>query len=100
MRLGVLDLKAAGPQRGEVGAHELGFAFAHQAGVDVSAVDAVRAQALQAQGVGDGGIDAPADEEEDAAAGGDCADLRFESLNLAGGVPVLDAAADAEHEVR
>ncbi len=99
LRLGVLHLKAAGAQRGEVGADEIGFSFAHQAGIDVGAVNAVRAQAVEAQSEGDGGIDASADEEKDAAAGGGFANPGFQSLNLAGRVPVAGAAADAKHEI-
>ena len=68
---GVFDEEGAGAQRREVRAHEFGFAFAHQAGVDVGAVNALRAQRAQAQRVGDGRIDAAADEEEDVAAAGD-----------------------------
>ncbi len=81
-------------------AHEFGFPFAHHAGIDVSAVNAVRTQRAQAQRVGDGGIDAAADEEEDVAPGGDLADVIFERTQLAGGVPVLGAAANVEQEVR
>ena len=45
----------------------VGLAFAHQAGVDVDAAHAIRAERAQAKREGDGRIDAAADEEEDVA---------------------------------
>ena len=38
----ILDSECPGAQRGEVGAHELGLALAHQAGIDVGAMHAFR----------------------------------------------------------
>ena len=96
---GVFDEEGAGAQVREVLAHEFGFAFAHHAGVDVGAVNALRAERAQAQRIGDRGIDAAAHEEEDVAAGGDAPDVFFESVHLAGRVPVFDASADIEQEV-
>src|SRR5580658_9805688 len=43
LRLGMLHLKMAGAKRGEVCAHEICFSFAHQTGINVSAVDPVLA---------------------------------------------------------
>src|SRR5205814_8393559 len=36
----ILDRERPGAQRGEISAHELSLAFAHQAGIDVGSVDA------------------------------------------------------------
>ena len=77
---GVFDEEGAGAQVREVPPHEFGFAFAHHAGVDVSAVDPLRAERAQAQRIGHRRIDAAADEEEDVAAGGGLADVFFESV--------------------
>ena len=62
-------------------------------------MNAVGAECAEAQGIGDGGIHAAADEEEDVAAGGGPANVFFDGEYLAGGVPILDASADVEHEV-
>ena len=96
---GVFDEEGAGAQVREVPPHEFGFAFAHHAGVDVGAMNPLRAERAQAQRIGDRGIDAAADEEEDVAAGGDLADVFFEGVHLTGRVPVLGASADVEQEV-
>ena len=97
---GVFDEEGAGAEGGEVAAHEFGFAFAHHAGIDVGAVNALRPQRAEAQRVGDRGIDAAADEEKDVAAGGGLADVLFEGAQLARRVPILRAAADVEQEIR
>ncbi len=85
---------------GEVFAHEFGFAFTHQAGVDVRGVDSIGAEGAEAESAGDGGIDASADEEKDIAILGDGADLIFHREDLTGGVPIAVAMADVEEEVR
>ena len=60
----VLDRDHARAERVEHAADELRFSFAHQAGIDVDAAHAVRAQRAQAQREGHGRIDAAADEEK------------------------------------
>ncbi len=46
--LGVGDFEGSGAELDEIVAHEFGLAFAHQAGIDVGAVHALRSQGFQA----------------------------------------------------
>ncbi len=97
---GVFHAKCAGAERLKKLANVVRLALAHQAGIDIDAVDAFAAQCSQAQRVGDGGIDAAADEEEDVAITGLLANLGFDERDAIFRVPVGRAACDAEDEVR
>ena len=73
-----VDLNALAPSARNC-AHEFGLAFAHQAGVDVGAVNTRRVRGrAEAQRVGDGGIDASADEEKYVAIARGGADVIFD----------------------
>jgi hypothetical protein len=62
-------------------------------------VDALRSQRLEAKRVGNGGIDAPADEEKYIPIARRRPDLIFDGLNLTGWIPILLAGADVEEEI-
>src|SRR5277367_5208055 len=72
-RFGVLDLEMSGTQRGEYSADELGLIFSHEACVDVQSIDALGTQRAEAKCVGDGGVNAAANEEENVAVSGSLA---------------------------
>src|SRR5215469_11762069 len=80
--------------------HVVGLAFPHQARVDVEAVDTLRPERAQAQGIRDGRIHATAYKKEDVAISGDSANLSLDRPDAILGVPVLCAAAHTEHKVR
>ena len=79
--------------------HEIGLALAHQAGIDVDAAHAIGSERARAQREGDGGIDAAADEEEDAAVARGLADLLLDQRHAMPRVPIRQAPADAEDEI-
>ena len=76
---GLFHAKSGRAELREKPPHVGGFAFAHQAGVDVDAVDAIRPERAQAQRVSDRGIHAAADEEKHIAIAGDGANLLLRS---------------------
>ena len=78
----------------------IGLALAHQAGVDVDSPNTVGAEGAGAERERDGGIHAAADEEEDAARAGRLADLLLDERDAVPRIPVGQAIADAEDEVR
>src|SRR5579875_1339112 len=67
LRFGFFHLKVRCPQLAENSAHEVGFAFAHQPGIDIQAVHALRTECSQTQRVCNGGIDPAAHKKKHAA---------------------------------
>ena len=97
---GLLDMKRCGAELLEQAAHIGGLAFAHQAGVDINSVDAIRSQGAQAERIGDGGIHAAADKKEHVAIPRDRPDLFLERADAIFRIPILLASAYAENKIR
>ena len=87
------------PNRRKRTLDEFGLTFAHEAGIDVDAAHARRAESPQTKRERDGGIDPAADEEEDIAIADRAADLLLDQRDATPGIPVLFAIADIEDEV-
>src|ERR1700691_6208225 len=77
----------------------MGFAFAHQAGIDVHSLHPFRTEGALAERARYRGIDSSADEEEDIPIADALANLVFDLGYAMARIPIAQAAANAEQEV-
>src|ERR1022692_1564407 len=80
-------------------AHGIGFALAHQAGIDINSLHTFRAEGALAERAGDRGIDPSADEEENIAIADALANFVFDLGHAMERIPIAPAIANAEQEV-
>ena len=95
----VIDIERARGEGLKDLAHKVGFAFAHQAGVDVGGVHPFRPQRPQADRVSDRGVHSARGEEEDRALSGNLPNLLFHHRQLVRGLPILVATANIQNKI-
>ena len=96
----LLDTEVAAPEALEQACGRIAVSpFAHQAGIDVIAADALLAERSKAQCIGDGRIHASANEEKNVPIAGHLANPLLNEWNTMPRVPVRCAPGNLEEEV-